>query len=192
MDNSNLTQVDNSLNNTPRTPTRVTKPHACKDCGETNPEQFYTSNKGRCKKCTSARNNHRYHSLTDPDKETYKDRSKAWQDDNILLYRWRSARNRAAKKGLMFSITEQDILTLWWQQDGLCHYTGQPMKHKRDDSVGGPSTQSVSLDRLDNNIGYVNGNVVLCLASVNTMKNTMTLQEFKELITVLSERIDSF
>lgn len=173
-------------------PARVTKPHACKDCGETNPEQFYTNNKGRCKQCTSTRNNHRYHSLNDPDKETYKDRSKAWQDDNILLYRWRSARNRAAKKGLMFSITEQDILALWWQQDGLCYYTRQPMKHKRDDSSRGPSTQSVSLDRLDNNMGYVSGNVVLCLASVNTMKNTMTLQEFKELITILSKRIDDF
>jgi hypothetical protein len=31
------------------------KPHLCKDCGETNPDNFYTAQKSRCKACVIAR-----------------------------------------------------------------------------------------------------------------------------------------
>ena len=158
----------------------IPRPHLCKDCGETNSDLFYPKNKGRCKQCASTLSTQRYHSLSADDKEAYKHRSSTWQDDNILLYRWRSARIRSVKKTREFTITIQDIEQLWEKQQGLCYYTNQSMKLARDDN-----RYSVSIDRLDTNIGYVPGNVVLCCATVNIMKNDLSLTEFTELVDLL-------
>jgi hypothetical protein len=76
---------------------------------------------------------------------------------------------------------------LWDEQAGLCHYTGLPMKLSRDNTKS-----SVSIDRLDSNKGYVEGNVVLCRADVNIMKGNMSITEFKELVSILAERLDQF
>lgn len=158
----------------------------CK-CGETNPDNFYESNKNKCKKCVSATSRERYHSLSTTEKEEYKDRSATWQDKNMITYRWKSAKSRAGKSGIEFSITERDIKDLLEQQKGLCYYTGLPMKIERDNN-----RYSVSLDRLDNNEGYVDGNVVLCCAAANIMKNDLGLEEFKELIEILYHNLDKF
>ena len=61
------------------------------------------------------------------------------------------------------------------------------MKMERDNN-----RSSVSIDRLDNSKGYIDGNVVLCCAAVNIMKNDLELTEFKELITILYDRLDNF
>ena len=41
------------------------KPHCCKTCGETNPENFYPTQKGTCKKCHCARTSVRLGMLRD-------------------------------------------------------------------------------------------------------------------------------
>lgn len=168
-------------------PPAVPKPYLCSACGATDPELFYRNVKGKCKKCASAQVGYRYHQLSPEDKKQYHDNVRAWQNSNLLYYRWMSARNRAKQKGTEFLITVQDVESLWEQQQGLCYYSGLVMGLEVEVS-NSPSTNAVSIDRLDSSIGYVNGNIVLCCASVNVMKNALSIDQLKQLVDALYVR----
>jgi hypothetical protein len=157
------------------------------ECGETDPTKFYKNQRLRCKKCQSAKNNQRYHSLTEEGKVAYKNKINEWQNDNIFKVRWLSAKARAAKKGIEFTITEQDITVLWEQQKGICYYSGVPMLDtmSKTGHSGSSDTYSVSIERIDSTKGYIPGNVALCCSIVNTMKNNLSLGEFKTIISAL-------
>lgn len=159
----------------------------CSTCGDEDVSHFYPKNKTKCKKCQSLWVNQRYHNLPDDMKLQYKKRSGDWQDNNILLYRIRTAKSRALKSGIDFMIDYDLVSKLWEEQKGLCYYSNLPMKLQRDNN-----RFSVSLDRLDSTQGYVPGNVVLCCANINIMKNDLSLPEFKDLINVLFERTNYF
>lgn len=139
----------------------------CKRCGESNPDNFYPRRKNKCKKCVSADANNRYHNLSESDKRTYKDRMAKWQDDNIFRYRLLSAQARND-----CSITEDDLRVLWERQNGKCYYSGLDMMLVRD------RLYSMSIERLDSNMGYHLNNVVLCCSAVNRMKRDMSADEF--------------
>lgn len=155
----------------------------CKSCGEVDPAQFCSSHKTKCKRCVSAANNQRYHSLLPDAKDQYKNRAATWQDSNMLTYRWRSAKMRAAKSHILFDITEQDVVYKWTTQGGMCYYTGEPMKLQRDNNRA-----SVSIDRIDASVGYTKENTVLCCSVINIMKNDLSVSELKHLVESLYVR----
>jgi hypothetical protein len=43
----------------------------------------------------------------------------------------------------------------------------------------------MSVDRVDSNKGYVKDNIVLCCSIINSMKNTLSTEEFFSIIKVL-------
>ena len=45
----------------------------------------------------------------------------------------------------------------------------------------------VSLDRLDSNVGYEPGNLVLCCSRVNLMKGPLGLTEFRDIVQRLAK-----
>lgn len=160
------------------------KPHHCTDCGTTDPTLFYPANKSRCRKCVSAKNLARLEA-NPAAKELNKSRAARWQRDNPVRFRWLQARHRARRKCLDFSITEVDITTLYAAQEGKCAYTGALMtmdcsEHNRN---------SASVDRVDCSKGYTVDNIVLCCSIVNTMKNNLSMVEFREVIRLLHERL---
>ena len=150
--------------------------YMCKHCGENDRKQFYSTNKTNCKKCTSLRITSKYNDLDADSKEVYKDRVKHRQDNNIIQFRWLSAKNRCKKNGLEFSIDKEYLDALWRLQEGRCYYSNIAMIAKRS------AHYSISLDRLDNSLGYIEGNVVLCCSIVNIMKNTLGIEEFRSIV----------
>ena len=84
-------------------------------------------------------------------------------------------KRRAKEKGFAFSITHEDI-----QVPAVCPVLGIPL-YVGD---GGPTDNSPELDRIDNNKGYVKGNVMVVSRRANRIKNDATLDEL--------ERIASF
>ena len=58
------------------------------------------------------------------------------------------------------NIMIKDLETLWKKQNGLCYYTGMPMRYDSYD-------WRVSLERIDVNKGYINENIVLCVREMN-------------------------
>jgi hypothetical protein len=83
------------------------------------------------------------------------------------------AKSRAKKKGLEFNIDKSDI-----DVPIICPILGIPIiKEYKKGTKGGPSPNSPSLDRVDNSLGYVKGNVRVISHKANTMKHNATATE---------------
>lgn len=73
----------------------------------------------------------------------------------------------AKRRGIEFSVSKQYLYDLYYKQNGRCALTGKEM-----------SWDEASLDRIDSNKGYIEGNVQWVLKQVNLMKHKLTTDEF--------------
>jgi hypothetical protein len=80
------------------------------------------------------------------------------------------ARYRARRKGIEFNLEVTDIII-----PKLCPVLKIPLV--RNSSQGGPRASSPSLDRINNDLGYVKGNVQVISHKANTMKHCATDSE---------------
>jgi hypothetical protein len=92
-----------------------------------------------------------------------------------------SAKLRASKKGVPFSITASDIII-----PTTCPVLGIELRAGK----GRPIDSSPSLDRIDPNLGYIPTNIRIISHKANTLKSNGTLEEFRLLIVYL-ERLRS-
>ena len=70
-----------------------------------------------------------------------------------------------------FALNKERLLALWEKQGGCDSYTGVPLVPESNQ----PGT--VSIDRIDNSIGYVEGNVALTTEGFNYFRNNQTVEE---------------
>jgi len=77
--------------------------------------------------------------------------------------RMSDARRRSEKKKWIFNLDFDYLRDLFVEQGAKCFYTGLPFDLSCD--LG-----TMSLDRYDNDIGYLKGNVVWCRSGVNILK----------------------
>lgn len=94
---------------------------------------------------------------------------------------WSDNRARAAKKGSAFDITIEEAWTLFEDQEGCCALSGVPlvMRDVWDNANRRyQGTRTASLDRIDNNQGYIVGNVRWVHKDVNRMKSDMPEKDF--------------
>src|SRR5690242_5681781 len=97
---------------------------------------------------------------------------------NYMSRKCRSLKTKSLKQSIPFDLTSSFLEELYEDQLGLCHYTGMPMR--LDSSEMEPD--SLSVDKVDPQKGYVRDNVVLCTSFANTLKGTKTVNEFKSLL----------
>lgn len=71
-------------------------------------------------------------------------------------------------RNLDWDLTIDYLDDLWESQEGRCAYTGIPLK--LDHQVSDRTDQTASLDRINNDLGYVKGNVQFLHKIVNEMK----------------------
>ena len=94
---------------------------------------------------------------------------------------WRQIQVHARNRKRKFKLTIAYVDELWSQQSGRCAITGMPLviEHK----FGGrrPRGVTASLDRIDNRLGYVPGNVQWVHKTINRMKHTLSQAEFVDL-----------
>jgi len=91
--------------------------------------------------------------------------------NHLVTLRLRGVKNGARKRLLEFNLSTEYIINLLYSQNFKCFYTGLLM-----DLTG--RKRGFSLDRIDSTKGYIEGNIVLCLRYVNTMKMDMDVNEF--------------
>jgi hypothetical protein len=102
---------------------------------------------------------------------------KKFRLENAFLFRCMGAKKRAEKKGFAYEIDVDILKAKFEAQDGRCFYSGIPF-----DMEGNDRRFSLSIERVDNSLGYIESNVVLVCTVVNSMKNNLTLAEFKEIV----------
>lgn len=99
-------------------------------------------------------------------------RTRLWQ--NTLI-------NDSKKRGKEHNLTVNDIDEIYKSQNGLCYWFNIPLIPS--DNKKNP--QQPSLDRLDQNKGYIKGNVVLSCYSANIGRNENDLETWKNFLNLL-------
>lgn len=79
-------------------------------------------------------------------------------------------RNKKAPR-YVNKITKDHLFALWDKQEGRCAITKKQMVYKRR------SLYTVSIDRIDSTIGYIEGNVQLVCQAINLAKSTYSNDE---------------
>ena len=137
--------------------------HICgeyKDSSEFQNHTYYTyrNNKDkRCRKCKLEQN-----------KQARENYSEDVKLQKVLQERWLGAKDRATTKGIPFSISKEDLVELWNNQDGLCSISKIPMTFELDK---GRVFTNVSLDQKNPGQGYTKDNIQLVCSAVNQLKS---------------------
>lgn len=89
-----------------------------------------------------------------------------------------NSRKRAKERGLEFTITIDDIII-----PTHCPVLGIPLV-----KIGGKRTpNSPSVDRVNNSLGYVKGNIKVISSRANALKNDGTIDEFEKIIQYMEQ-----
>ena len=131
----------------------------CKSCDTKKKNEEFSFRKGSkdrlqgyCKSCANSKN-------------------QAWISENRERYLVNSAKNRAKKKNIYFELKPSDIVI-----PDVCPVLGIPIGI-RSTGKQGFSDDSASLDRFDNNKGYVKDNVFVISWKANNIKSDGTYEE---------------
>lgn len=81
------------------------------------------------------------------------------------------AKARAKARGIPFDISADDVT---WND--VCPVLGIPITYQRNKGHGGDHN-SPSLDKINNSLGYIKGNVRIISNRANKLKNDMTREE---------------
>lgn len=94
-----------------------------------------------------------------------------------LKHRHRSVKSRARETNTPFDLPGGYLADIYARQGGRCFYTDEEMKVYFGTKQTGARRDSLSVDKIVPELGYVVGNVVLCIARANTVKHDCTLEE---------------
>ena len=97
---------------------------------------------------------------------------------NISSYLLRSAKYRAKKKGIEFTIKSSELVIPTY-----CPLLGVELKYNEGRAQG----NSFSIDRIDNSKGYIPGNVWVISHRANMIKSDATLEDLELLVVNLKK-----
>lgn len=98
--------------------------------------------------------------------------------DIKLVKRFQSTMNSAKSRGLKFDMTLKELKRLMNLK--TCYFTGVRFTDEGDNKM--------SLDRVDSNVGYIDGNVVACTIRINGLKDNLSFEEIEMMYNKLKER----
>ena len=101
----------------------------------------------------------------------------------VVRLSWLNAFEKSARvRGYVWELTPEFVDTMHQEQDGLCAYSGLPIGWE----VSGWN-HTASIDRIDNDVGYTEGNVQLVHKEINMMRGSLEDDKFKELCHLIAE-----
>ena len=137
----------------------------CQYCGETNPGSFRKSSTITCQTCVGKRN-----------------RKNRLKDIPKFLLSQANAGKKRGNKVIDITITVNDIKEQLDKQNNRCYYTN--IEFNTTDLLP-------SIDRIDSNKGYIPNNIVICLQKVNVMKSDLSIEDFKNFISLIYKNINN-
>ncbi len=132
----------------------------CKcDCGRETQNDLSTLKEGKAKSCGKCQ----------------------WRGDMPQEF-WTQLIKSAEKRNYEFNLTKDYIWSLFEQQNGICKLSGLPVGFgNRSIKTNKKRTTTASLDRIDNNKGYIIGNVQWVHKDINKMRREFTIEYYKEM-----------
>lgn len=136
----------------------------CPQCKDIKPLKDFAKRQSCCKTC-HAINANKYR-LANPAK-----------------YLWTVAKHRAKEKQIDFNITLDDIII-----PEKCPVLGIEIKRAHGHNTHKPN--SPSIDRINNLLGYVKGNVRVISLKANYLKSNATLEELEKIVNDLRQIVN--
>lgn len=94
--------------------------------------------------------------------------------NSFILSYYRKSKQRAKDSGFEFNITPEYMELLFEQQEHKCKLSGLPIHF----SPQYKSDTTASLDRIDNTLGYIEGNIQWLHKDINMMKHIHDQNQF--------------
>lgn len=147
------------------------------DCGKITYPKTWALKTGRSKSCGCLM------------RDMISDRFKLPDNLGFIKELYRNYKSSAKRRDYAFEINLEDFKSMI---ESHCYYCGD---------LGSLSTYGYhksieykynGIDRMDNNLGYVNGNVVTCCKICNNSKSTLSIVEFKNWIIKINDNIKNF
>lgn len=144
----------------------------CHICGEyKDPSEFtyagankYTLRQNKECRCNSCKSEQRKSAIATYDEDV--------KLEKVLQVRWLAAKSRAMDKSLPFTITKEDLLTIWKSQNGKCAISGLDMTYELGE---GRTYTNVSIDQVSPSKGYTVDNIQLVCMAVNQLKSDLDM-----------------
>lgn len=108
-------------------------------------------------------------------KRKTENKNKRYKLETALRQKINFGKRKCIKREMDFDIDLEFVTNLYYKQGGKCYYTGELMSWRPNDK------NSLSIDRLDSNKGYLKNNIVLCIWAINRMKQETEINLFIEL-----------
>jgi hypothetical protein len=92
-----------------------------------------------------------------------------------------NAKKSAAKRKQLFELSVADIVDCWHAQAHTCAYSGRLM------TLEAGKLNTVSIERIDSNVGYTPENTILVCQAINRMKSDFEFDDFYDLCRDVAE-----
>ena len=134
--------------------------YKCKTCGETKLELMQS--KTLCKSCTDKKHELKYR-------------------NNLFIHLFAKTKKSSKRNTRVLdnNLSPEYIETIFNNQNKCDYYTGLPFE----------KYSQISIDRIDSDKGYIEGNIVLTTAYINIMKNDLSINKFKEIISQIANNL---
>lgn len=134
-----------------------------------------------CRNCT----NYATKNSREKNPQVYKDYAISYCKKNPLFSLRKNMRLKHMKMGIDkdLVVSIRYLKSLWEKQNGICFWSGLKM----DETLGGRQNPlSVSPDRLNTKLGYVEGNIVLCCHWTNLGRSEASIEKWTEVLKKLN------
>ena len=112
----------------------------------------------------------------------------------FFLNKTKKIKYSAKRRNLEFNLSEDCLLNLYIKQNGTCYYSSMPMKLRSENfKRNGFETDldTLSVDRIDSSVGYIDSNVVLCCNSINKFKSSFSQIEVESFFQFISSKYNN-
>lgn len=109
--------------------------------------------------------------------------------DKLTFLRQNMARADSRGRAKEVAISIDHLWAIGESQDWKCAYTGTPLEFTRGGDFGyNTNPNSCTIDRIDSDLDYAEGNVQLITWQANCAKNAMTHDQFIKLCKMVAKR----
>jgi hypothetical protein len=112
--------------------------------------------------------------------------------EKICITLFKKYESNAFKRNLDFKLTIDDLWDLFQKQKGKCSLTGIDIKLLNSSINNNHHLQTASLDRIDNNLGYILNNVRWVHKIINSLKSDLSDEDLISLCHLVSSTNPNF
>ena len=99
-----------------------------------------------------------------------------------IKYLFKNLKKNALKRNIDVNISEEDIINLYYKQEGLCKLTNIQMTYNKYTTTNNRihHLNNISVDRIDSKKHYSNDNIQLVCVKINIIKWDLSSEDFIE------------